>query len=536
MRAWRLPILLVLPALLVGALVVQDRRGSDGSATADVTDAVPMVAPAGSVGSTWYCAAGTATGGADGFAEQTVVIANTGDEDATGQVTAFSDSGNRASMALTVKAHGSAAVRTSDVLRAPWAAMLVEVAGGGIAVSQEVRGSAGRSAGDCSTEPSAAWWFPAGTTRAGSRLTLAMFNPFPGEATVDVSFDTEDGTRTPQQLQGMVVRGGNVAVVDVSAIVTLRERVATSVTLRSGRVVAEMVQSTDGREGTAAGLSMSQGATVSAPVWTFPVATPASVAGREVVAVTNPGDVDVEVQVEVLLDDPARNGVVEPFVASVPARRSITVDLGADPRVPPDVGRWLLVRSLGGEPIVVARSVGAPRSGAIGGLATSIGLPVVATRWVGALPVPSDTSAALLSIVNPSGDRTATVTVEMHTGGAMRTLPSAIDVSLAPGQRLVLDIPKVLGARPDGPFVVTSDVPVVVGQWFTYSTPVDVSTIGSYPVVGTVSFPTTVFTPEVMEFDDLAPRSDDTVPTTTTTTVPETTTTVAASSTTVARN
>ena len=61
MRAWRLPILLVLPALLVGALVVQDRRGSDGSATADVTDAVPMVAPAGSVGSTWYCAAGTAS-------------------------------------------------------------------------------------------------------------------------------------------------------------------------------------------------------------------------------------------------------------------------------------------------------------------------------------------------------------------------------------------------------------------------------------------------------------------------------------------
>ena len=56
-------------------------------------------------------------------------------------------------------------------------------------------------------------------------------------------------------------------------------------------------------------------------------------------------------------------------------------------------------------------------------------------------------------------------------------------------------------------------------------------------MVGTVSFPTTVFTPEVMEFDYLAPRSDDTVPTTTTTTtVAETTTTMAASSTTVARN
>ena len=325
-RAWRVPMLLLLPLLLVAAVAVQARHAVDGPASARPDDAVATIATAGAPASTWYCAAGTATAASDTYAEQSVIVSNTNDVDSTGIVTVFSDSGAQASRAIAVKAHGSTTVRSSELLKAPWVATVVEMSGGGVGVAQELRGTAGRAVDDCSTAPADSWWFPSGTTRAGVRLSLALFNPFPGEATVDVQFDTEEGSRAPQQLQGMVVRGGSVAVVDVSAIVTLRERVSTTVSVRAGRIVAEQLQSADGRNGTESGLAAWSGATVAASAWTFPVSTPATMTAREIVAITNTGDTDTDVQVEVQLDDPATNGTVEPFVASVPARRSMTID------------------------------------------------------------------------------------------------------------------------------------------------------------------------------------------------------------------
>lgn len=531
-RTWRLPILVLVPILIVAAAVVQIRRTTVETVGIRPDTAVATVATSGAPSSTWYCAAGTATAASDAFAEQSVVVSNTGETDATGFVTAYSDAGVQASRAITVKAHGTTSVRSSEVLKAPWVATVVEVAGGGIAVSQELRGTAGRTIDDCASSPASTWWFPSGTTRAGARLQLALFNPFPGEATVDVQFDTEDGSRAPQQLQGMVVRGGHLTVVDVSALVTLRERVSTTVSVRAGRIVAEELQSTDGRNGSEIGLSAWSGATVAAPVWSFPVSTPATMSAREVVAVTNPGDADVDVQVEVLLDDPATNGSVEPFVAAVPARRSLTIDLAADPRLPRGVGRWYVVRSMDGREIVASRMIGAPRAASVGGLALTSGIPVVATHWFGTVPVPGESSAALVSIANPNTSQAATVTLVLHAAGRTRTVQGAVSVTIAPGQRLVVDLLKALGARSDGPLEVTSDAPVVVGQWITFTAPIDATSVGAFPLAGTVSFPTSVFTADQVVVVDIVPRSDDTVPTTTTTTAAPTTTSSTAETTT----
>lgn len=530
MRTWRFPMLLLVPALLVGGVLVQDRRAAREQVATRLDGAVPTVAASDAPSSTWYCAGGTATTSADAFAEQSIIVANAGSDDATGFVTAYSDTGTQGSRTITVRAHSTTMIRTSEVLKAPWAGVVVEVTGGGIAVTQELRGTAGRAVEACVSSPAAAWWFPSGTSRAGARLLLALFNPFPGEATVDLSFDTEDGARTPQQFQGLVVGGGRVTIVDVSAVVTLRDRVSTAVSVRSGRIVASQLQSLDGRNASAAGLSIVTGATITAPVWTFPVATPASVTAKELVTVTNPGSTDVDVQVQVQLDDPASNGTVEPFVAVVPARRTVVIDLGADPRIPPGSGRWLIVRSTGGEPIVASRTIGVPRSATAGGLASTIGVPIVSTWWVGTQPVPTEATPALLAVANPSATARATVTLTVHTGGRSREVSTSSSVAVGPGQRLVLDLQKLFGTRPDGPFEVTSDIGVVVGQWFTFSAPLDVSTIGAFPVAGTLSFPVDVRTADTVEFVDITTRTEDTVPSSST----STTTTMATSTTTVA--
>lgn len=516
-RAWRFPALLLIPALIVAGAVAQNSHTDSTQQTVRLNEMVPAASATDALSSTWYCAAGTATGvtsgDSAGFAEQVIDIANSSDTDATGVVTAIPDAGTSASVPVKVAAHGRESVRVSDIVKAAWASALVEVSGGGITVTHELRGPAGRSVDDCASSPGSAWYFPSGTTRPGARNLLALFNPFPGEATVDVTFDTEDGARTPQDLQGMVVPGGRVAVVDVSAIVTLGERVATTVSLRSGRIVAEQVQSSDGRDGTEQGLTAVLGASAPAPVWVFPVATPANAPTREIISVFNPGNADTDVQIQVQLDDPTSNGSVEPFHLSVAAHRFAIIDLGSDARIPRSVGRWLIVRSSNGAAIVAERSIGETRSTTSGGLTFTMGVPVVATTWFATYASGSNLSTSQLSVANPSATQTATFSVLVHTKGAV-TGSTVTSVQLAPGERQLITLgDNVVAGRTEVSLEIRSDVPVVVGQWQTTSSPVDILTVPSFPLMGTQSMPVDVYSPDQAVQAGLDPSlaPDDTV-------------------------
>ena len=537
-RARRLPILLLLAALLATAIVAQNRTSAGNRSNVRLNEMVPTASADDALSSTWYCAAGTATGvvtsDAGGFAEQTLKISNASSIDASGSVTAYTESGVTAVKSVTVGAHGQTTLRVSDILKADWASALVEVSGGGITVTHELRGPAGRSISACASSPGDNWYFPSGTTRAGSRNLLTLFNPFPGEATIDISFDTEDGARTPQQLQGMVVPGGRVVKVDVGAIVTLRERVSTTVRARIGRVIAEQIQTGDGRTNTEQGLTAVLGATAAVPIWTFPVATAASTAAREVVSLMNMGDADTEVLVEVQLDDPKTNGTVEPFVVQVASRRSAQIDLGSDPRIPKTVGRWLIVRSSNGTPIVAERSVGATRGASVVGFAFTLGVPVVATSWLGTVAVTTDVSTTLIAVANPSATQTATVTISVHSKGSVVAVAAAKSVRIAPGQRLVLNLASVTVGTTDASVQVEADRPVVVGQWMTTTAPMEIQTISNFPLLGSESLPVEVFTSDQAVAESVSVRSDDTVvPESTTTTAAVTTTTIAGATTTV---
>ncbi len=119
------------------------------------------------------------TSGADaGIAEQVVTVANASDAAVTGTMTAIADDGRSATAALEVPAHGRQQVRVSDVVRRPWAAVLVETIGGEVAVAHELTGpAAARSA--CASTPSANWYFPAGTTRPGAANVHRPVQPVP---------------------------------------------------------------------------------------------------------------------------------------------------------------------------------------------------------------------------------------------------------------------------------------------------------------------------------------------------------------------
>jgi len=309
------------------------------------------------------------------------------------------------------------------------------------------------------------------------------------------------------------------------------------VSVRIGRVIAEQIQTGDGRNSTEQGLTAVLGATTVNPIWTFPVATPASTTAREIVSVMNTGDSDTEVQVEVLLDDPATNGSVEPFVLEVPSNRAAQIDLGSDPRIPKSVGRWLIVRSTSNAPIVVERSIGTTRTAAAGGFAFTMGVPVLATSWLGTVASASELSATLVAVANPSATDTATVTVSVHSKGTVNAVSSARSVRVAPGQRLLLNLSAVTSGISDASIQVESDKPIVVGQWMASATPLEFFTVSNFPVVGTESLPVNVFTPDQAVAVSVEGSSNDTIPAVSSTTVASTTTTTmiaTTSSTTVA--
>ena len=120
-RAWRVPILLLLPVLLVSAVVVQNRTTATSNSNVRLNGMVPAASPEGALSSTWYCAAGSATGvtagDTAGFAEQSIVVSNATSVDSTGAVSVFTEKGD-----TTVKA-----VKVDLALRAVATAQNIEV-------------------------------------------------------------------------------------------------------------------------------------------------------------------------------------------------------------------------------------------------------------------------------------------------------------------------------------------------------------------------------------------------------------------------
>ena len=509
-KPWRLPILLVLPVLAVGGLVAQSRHDDAPAPDVRLAELTPTAAAPGTLSSTWYCAAGSATGVTSGEgagpAEQQVIVSNASDTEAVGRITIVPDEGESKTVPVTVAPHSRSSLTLSEKVKAAWASALVEVSGGEVTVAHQLRGPDGRSVSDCASTPSSSWYFPGGSTASGAGLWLALFNPFPGDATVDVAFDSDEGARTPPKFQGIVVPSRRVKVLKVSDTVTLRPNVSTTVSVRSGRIVAEMVQSDNGREdiGLPKGLTATTGAAQASPTWFFPMSAPPGVNGSERIWLFNPGDTDSQVRVQVQLDQPATNGTVEPFEYSVPAHRMVAVtitDALADPatadaaenRVPKGIPHWVIVESLDGADIVAQRMLTGPDRQ---GVTYAMGIPVVATRWLVPVAGVAALDGSLVAVANPSATQTATVTLRRQGDGSEADVAGST-VSIPPGEFVVFDLKLAGLIEGANAAELVSDQPVVVGQWMGFSEPRDIATPLGIPIVGTQSLPVDVIDPGV---------------------------------------
>jgi hypothetical protein len=463
----RLPALAVIVLLLVGGAVLdrwaRDQSSSSaagaggaspGAAAGGLDVSWPVAAPASAHSSAWFCAGATSAPG--GVADGTVVIANAGDKALVATVTSIPVSGQGKQATLSVPASGRVAQRLLDLANAPFASAIVELDGGEAAVELVATGSLGTSVTPCASSASPTWYFAEGVTTRDALEVLTIFNPFPEDAVVDLSFTTEEGLVTPQALTGLSVRGRGMTAINVGEFVQRREAVSAKVSARAGRLVVGRLQTFDGSVGRK-GMAITLGAATPGGLWYF--ADGLVTDGlNERFQVYNPQTVEAQVELAINLDD----GEAEPLRITVARESRTSVVANEESRIPKGVGHAVTARTTNGVDVVVERSLDGAAPSTRLGFAASPGSRALATGWVLAAGQTDDATDEFLVFDNPS-PAAAKVAISILADGGAQPVPGLEAVEVAAGTRRVVKVADFVKRNPL-PLVVSSSQPLALDR------------------------------------------------------------------------
>jgi len=475
MNRWPAVVLIV---LMLGGLVTLDQRSRDGAADDEVVS--DLLRSSAASGSTWYCPAGFTT--PDASNDHTVIITNPTDAAASGTVTIYPSLVDvlgdpvpfpRAAQPVEIAAQSQLELSLAPLVASldvdlatntgAFVAALAEFDQSGVHVEHRVAATQGSDIGPCASSASTRWWFASGTTTADVSYQLYLLNPFPDDAVVDISFATDDGSRS-KAFSGKLVPAQSLTVLQVSPEVPVNAQVAAEISVLTGRVIAERIQIFANEAGPS-GLSMSLGADRLAEQWFFPAGR--SIPGAaESYVIYNPGEEAAEVEFELKPDSADRVGDVAPRFVPVGPRERWIVTVSSQPSHPvdalasidatamtsPSERFFTSIRSFNGVPVAAERIVTRPL--AQGGVTSSLGTNVAATEhFVGIPAVISDADAATLAVLNPAGDTIARVQVLLGgpTGERLVT-----EVELAPRRRAVLALDEIVTAEDEWVHLVSS--------------------------------------------------------------------------------
>jgi hypothetical protein len=408
-------------------------------------------APADATSSAWYCPMMYATT-ANPNASSMVVL-NPNDRTLSGMVTYFPQGGQSVDVPVNVPARTRLSLHPGDVVNSQFAAALVRFDGGGAAVEQSVGTAQGVAFAPCATQASDSWYFPDGSTQTNTNLQVGLFNPFLEDTIADVSFITSDGNVAPDEFQGVVVPARSFTSINVGERVRRREWIATTVTARSGRIVASELQT--GIINGVAGTGLTLGAAGPRSIWYLPdgVNLPGF---TDRITLFNPNDVESEVNVELLAD----KGSIAPFQLHVPANGRVTVDLDKEERVPKDASYGTVVKVTNGVDVVVQRSATATTPATTTGAFFQIADTDLSDRWIVPLNETRDPYDDWVYVMNP-GTRSAEVKV---TGVSPVGVPLSSTGTVEPGRRLLIHVDEFAKDASNPGLIIEATEPVVTAR------------------------------------------------------------------------
>ena len=429
--------------VIVGISVADAVVAAKSPSSRAVPPAAAIVADAAASSSVWYCPGPAA---APTGSHATVLLTNSGSRAAPGTLSTTTPGGARSAQQFVVPP------ATQLILPVPLAAVEVVLHGGEVGAVQQVTGPLGASAAPCSSSTSSTWYFGHGSTAGGAGLQVALFNPLPTPAVVDLSFVAPSGAApvVPPAYQGVPLAPGAVAVENIADHVPGNGSLAPVVEALSGSVVATEMQ----EAGTTpnSGLSLVDGAVRLASQWSF--AANSNGPGL-VFTVVNPSDHAVSVTAAVAL----LQGRATPLALQIPAQSSVTLASQSQTRIPPGAIFGITFTGSRGAGIVVARQVA-------GGVpfpqnALTAGQPGGIRRWL-VPPMPPGQFAGDFAIVGLSGRPVHVTTAEIGPSGLQTAIPGQSRIALDPGALYFVVLQG--GSAPIGirPIIVEADGPIAL--------------------------------------------------------------------------
>ena len=449
----RLPMVVVTVAAFAAVgVLARDTTSPVDAVFSDVSAPWMPAAPlAGGLTSTWFCP-GVPASGADRTAGH-VTVFNAEDHAVEARATFLVD-GDRADAVLTkayeVPAFGSTDIDVDALVDSQFAAVVVEIDGGGGLVEQRAVGPVGTSTAEsvtaCANSPSSHWYLATGATADDDNEDLVLSNPYDEAAIVDVTLRTSAGTRTPDRFQNFTIPRQSVRVISLEDAAGPDEvNLGVSVVASRGNFVLGRSQTY--ASDTQSGYVMSLASPMQQTQWWFAYGEKGDDVA-ESYSLYNPGDEDVDVDLLPLGFLPGADfaGV---STVPVPAGQTVTFDPDSVPGVP-DGPRYMVVSTPDGTPIVVERVITHTING-VNTTSVSLGATprpadgyVADTWYVGLGPrEPTDGALAVLNI----DAAPAVVTVQAVTTGGLVTVPGleAVDVDGSSVGYLDLSDPAYLG-------------------------------------------------------------------------------------------
>lgn len=469
----RLRILVVLVAILAVGALADRASGNPTPSTpfaSNSSGAPSVVAPGDALSSSWFCAG--ATDEAKGQAPGRLVVTNTAASPVTGTATMVSSTGVRQVVPIKVPAESHISVAESVPGGAPWVGAIVDLQGGLASVEQGIGGPLGASSTPCATTGSSTWYFAAGETLVNADTELLLLNPYPTDSIVDLTFTTDQGVEQPGADQGLVVPAKGLLAVDVRSHLRRRTRIATTINVRTGRVVAWKAglitppakgEATIGSPQAAnapdpaapvGGASVTLGAPSAGTSWIWPEGDSGN-GFNEQYSIYNPGSRTADVSLSIGLD----SGTAQPFNLSVAPESVTTISSANEARIPAGVGHFAVLHSLNGEPVVAERTLTVGKPSALSGIGEIPGIRAQASEWLlGANAVPS-TSQGYLVVDNPSSVPVQ-VSVAAVGGGHTTAIPKLVPFTIPANRRASILLNK--DVAPQTALLVTGSSPIVV--------------------------------------------------------------------------
>jgi hypothetical protein len=447
----RAPALLVLLLVIVAAGFVDHSFGRPKAAVRTTGGSMAVAPPARALSSTWYCAAGTAMSG--GSADMSVAVVNDGQDPRSGTITFTPNQGDAKTVPITIPPASRGVFRALDAVKAPFVAATVELDGGAAAAEVGIGGALGASVTGCASSASDQWYFAEGSTTKDATETLFLYNPFPEDAIVDLTFSSEDGRSAPQGLQGLAVRGRGLFAVNVGDFVHRRQAVSTEIATRVGRVVVSRLQSFDGTAGRK-GQSLAIGAPARSRTWYFPEGIVTN-GITERYQLFNPADREVRAEVNLSLEQ----GAAEPIDVTVPAQARVTVSANDEKRIPRQVAHAVTITSE--DPgLVVERAIDAASPAPRSGFNSIVGATKTFDHWLFAVGEADEAWDEWIVVQNP-GQRSITFSVTALASGQRVGIDGLQDLEIPAGQRKAVRVGDHI-KRQDLPVAVDATGPVAV--------------------------------------------------------------------------